>query len=121
MTAQPSQRIRDTGLELVLIMLTIGIVSIALLMHRTTTVTDQHGHVVRALPDLRIDVNSADEAELILLPGIGPRLSERIVLDRATHGPFEGLDDLQRVRMIGPVTVQRIEPLAFAGSIDEPE
>ena len=61
-------------------------------------------------PDMRLDVNEASAAELTLLPGIGPRLADRIVAHRREHGPFQTIDDLQQVPMIGPVTAERIEP-----------
>lgn len=72
-----------------------------------------------AWPVVRIDVNAANEAELTLLPGIGPALAARIVTDREQHGPFATLDDLQRVRGIGPVTVEQIADLAVAGGVPE--
>lgn len=59
-----------------------------------------------------IDLNSATPAELELLPRIGPALAGRIVQDRETNGPFKSLDDLQRVKGIGPITVQRLKGLA---------
>ena len=62
------------------------------------------------LPDMRINLNQAPIAELMLLPGIGPRLAERIVDDRAAHGPYHCVDDLTRVKWIGPVLVERISP-----------
>jgi competence ComEA-like helix-hairpin-helix protein len=62
------------------------------------------------LPDMRIELNQATEAELMLLPGIGPRLAEGIVADRAANGPYRRLEDLTRVRWIGPVVVERIAP-----------
>ena len=49
-----------------------------------------------------IDVNVADAETLALVPGIGEKLSERIVVDRASHGPFRSMEDLQRVDGIGP-------------------
>ncbi|MEZ6210390.1 MAG: ComEA family DNA-binding protein [Phycisphaerales bacterium] len=61
-----------------------------------------------------IDLNSAPAAELELLPRIGPALSARIIADREARGPFASLDDLQRVRGIGPVTVRRLKGLADA-------
>lgn len=66
-------------------------------------------------PDMRIDINRADAAEFTLLPGIGPALAHRIVEDRDEHGTFESLDDLARVRLIGPVIVERIEPYVILG------
>jgi competence ComEA-like helix-hairpin-helix protein len=58
-----------------------------------------------------LDPNQASAAELRLLPGIGPALSQRIVADRRLHGPFGRIDDLTRVRGIGPKTVERLRPL----------
>lgn len=60
-------------------------------------------------PVHRIDLNTAPEAELGLLPRIGPTLAKRIVEERETNGPFADLDDLaERVRGIGPRTVERV-------------
>ena len=66
-------------------------------------------------PDMRIDINSASAAELGLLPGLGPRLSRRIVEDREQHGPFESLDELTRVHRVGPSVIQRIRPYVVVG------
>lgn len=60
-------------------------------------------------PDIeyRIDINAARAAELSQLRLIGPVRSEVIVADRKANGPFESLDDLQRVKGIGPITVEK--------------
>lgn len=58
-----------------------------------------------------LDLNKASASELALLPGIGPKLSQRIVDYRTAHGPFKNLAALRRVSGIGPVTVQRITSL----------
>ncbi len=55
----------------------------------------------RPISDL-IDLNTADVRELSRLPGIGQELAKRIVDERAVHGAFVNLIDLQRVRGIGP-------------------
>jgi competence protein ComEA len=57
-----------------------------------------------------IDINTADAAELMLLPEIGPALAERIVADRQENGPFGSRADLDRVRGIGPATLERVMP-----------
>ena len=67
---------------------------------------------------LRIDVNSAEEAQLDLLPGIGPRLAARIVHERGSEGPFVSVDDLARVSGLGPKLIERLRPYAVA---DTPE
>lgn len=48
-----------------------------------------------------IDINTALDDELSLLPGIGPRLAQRIVDYRETHGKFKEIKDLVKVQGIG--------------------
>ncbi|HMN95761.1 MAG TPA: helix-hairpin-helix domain-containing protein [Phycisphaerales bacterium] len=68
------------------------------------------------LPVVLIDLNRADASELAALPRIGPALAARIVADRAANGPFRSVDELVRVRGIGPVTVELVRPLARAAT-----
>jgi competence ComEA-like helix-hairpin-helix protein len=67
-------------------------------------------------PDMRIDINAASAAELDVLPGLGPRLAERIADDRAARGPFASVDDLARVPGVGERLVEQIRPFAVAGT-----
>jgi competence protein ComEA len=71
------------------------------------------GAAPAAPPDMRVEINRAAVAELLLLPAIGPALSQRIVLEREARGPFGSLEDLRRVRGIGPATVERLRPYAL--------
>jgi len=56
-----------------------------------------------------IDVNRADEEALQELPGVGPALARRIVKARQDR-PFRSVEDLVRVRGIGPATLSRLRP-----------
>jgi competence protein ComEA len=56
----------------------------------------------------RIAINHADARELQGLPGVGPVLAERIVAERLAGGPFRTMDDLRRVRGIGPVIAMKL-------------
>lgn len=56
-----------------------------------------------------INVNEADTAELMKLPGIGPKLSQRIVDERA-RGAFQSVDELRRVAGIGAKTLEKLRP-----------
>jgi competence protein ComEA len=53
-------------------------------------------------PGQTLNVNTATEAELESLPGVGPSLARRIVEYRQANGPFQTADDLQNVSGIGP-------------------
>ena len=62
----------------------------------------------RLLCGARIDVNRATEAELVLLPGIGPSRAKRIAESREEEGPFRDAEDLTRVRGIGDKTARAV-------------
>lgn len=56
----------------------------------------------------RINVNTADIWLLDALPGIGEELAQRIVDYRAENGPFQTIEDLTKVRGIGPAILERV-------------
>ena len=49
----------------------------------------------------RVNLNTADLAELCALPGIGDALAGRIIAYREEHGPFARPEDVMRVSGIG--------------------
>ena len=57
-----------------------------------------------------VDLNRATADELEALPGIGPVLAQRIVLDRRQSGRFKTPEDLLRVRGVGPRLLERLRP-----------
>lgn len=63
-----------------------------------------------------LDMNSATAEDLTVLEGIGPKLAAAIVADRAANGPYCSLDDVARVKGIGPA---RIEGLKRSEAIAE--
>lgn len=52
-----------------------------------------------------VNLNTASEAELLRLPGIGPTKARAIVAYRQGRGPFASVADLVRVPGIGPATL----------------
>lgn len=61
-------------------------------------------------PGNPLDINAASRNALQTLPGIGPSLSERIVEYRSTQRPFQRIEELRRVRGIGPKTLTDLRP-----------
>jgi len=57
-------------------------------------------------PTALVNVNSADEATLETLNGVGPVLAAAIIQYRTEHGPFASIDQLDEVSGIGPATLE---------------
>jgi competence protein ComEA len=57
-----------------------------------------------------IALNEAEEDDLRQLPGIGPSKAKAILDYRDQNGPFESINDLAKVKGIGPKTVARLRP-----------
>jgi competence protein ComEA len=55
-------------------------------------------------------VNAASAEDLAAVPGLSPRLAAAVVEEREQHGVFACLEDLLRVRGIGPVRLARARP-----------
>ena len=62
-----------------------------------------------------VDLNEAGAAELDALPGIGPVLAGRILQHRSAHGPFREPEDLLAVPGIGPRLYERLRPRIRVG------
>jgi competence protein ComEA len=64
----------------------------------------------RLLVGLPLDPNRADREQLEQLPGVGPSRAAAIIAERADGGPFRSVDELLRVKGIGPVTLEQLRP-----------
>ena len=56
----------------------------------------------------KININKATAKELQALPGIGPSYSQRIIEYREQSGGFKSVEDLQKVKGIGPAKMSDI-------------
>ncbi len=66
---------------------------------------------------LAVNLNTATAQQLELLPGIGPALAQRIIEERARRGSFKSVDDLDKVKGIGPRTLAKLRPLVRVDEI----
>lgn len=87
---------------------------------------DAESHSVSALPESlpgasqmalgrKIDLNTATAADLEAMPGIGPKMAERIVQDRSDKGPYVSLESLMRVKGIKEKKLAQMRPYLAIG------
>ena len=71
--------------------------------------------IVRLVPRpvCDLNLNIATQAELSMLPGVGPVIAQRIVNRRNAMNRFESVDQLRTVLGIGPATVARLRDLVM--------
>jgi len=54
-----------------------------------------------------VDINKANKKELETLHGIGVKKAEKIVVFRKENGCFQSIEDLSKVKGIGPKTIEK--------------
>jgi competence protein ComEA len=74
-------------------------------------------HLQPAAPG--IDLNTADKTELLQIPGVGPSLADAILSHRQAVGRFDKVDDLSRVRGVGPKTLDKFRQWVRVGEDEE--
>ena len=77
---------------------------------RSTAAAPKHSY--RGL----LDLNRATKQDFDALPGIGPRLAERIMEYRQSVGVFHSLDELRTVKGIGKKKFDQIRPFVTVTS-----
>ena len=67
-------------------------------------------------PAAVLDINQASAQDFAKLPGIGPKLAQRIVSFREKHGPFRRVEDLMAIRGVGLKKWKAIRPYVKVGN-----
>lgn len=64
----------------------------------------------QVVPEDRVDLNSASQADLVALPGIGVARARAVLAYRRSHGSFAAVSDLGRVPGFSQSLLARLEP-----------
>lgn len=73
------------------------------------TPDDNHRENTTYQSNEMVNINTANSAVLMTLPKIGPVTAERIIRYREDFGEFQSIEDLCRVKGIGPKTFERLK------------
>jgi competence protein ComEA len=58
----------------------------------------------------KLNINAATSIELQMLPGIGKKKADAIVVYRNANGPFKSVNDLDKIKGIGKAKLNAIRP-----------
>jgi competence protein ComEA len=94
---------------------------VALARMPATAPTTQQAAPARALPTQQgatrlragepLDLNRAALGDLLLLPGVGPKLAARILEERERRAGFASLEQLAEVKGVGPKKLAQLRAL----------
>jgi competence protein ComEA len=74
-----------------------------------------------ALRNASLDLNRADHADLLQLPGVGDGLARRILEQRDRQGGFKSVEDLRSVRGVGPAILEQLRAFVHVVAYDAEE
>ncbi len=57
----------------------------------------------------KVNINSATEAQIALLPGIGAKLAAEVVNFRTSNGGFKAVEDIKKVSGVGDKKFEKIK------------
>lgn len=63
----------------------------------------------------KVNINTANQAELMTIPQIGEVLAQRIIDYRTEHGNFKSISELTKVSGIGEKTLEAIKDYVTVG------
>jgi competence protein ComEA len=66
-------------------------------------------------PAAPINLNTATQAQLESLPGVGPKAAQRILEYRKQNGNFKKIEDLMNVKGFGEKTFLKLKPMLTVG------
>jgi competence ComEA-like helix-hairpin-helix protein len=61
-------------------------------------------------PEFLVNINTDGAGELMLLPGVGKVIANRIIEHRTAHGPFTSINQLNDISGISHRTIDRLKP-----------
>lgn len=96
-------------MSLLFVVLCLFVTGATVVIDESFAATKSSSQAVVPLAD-KVNINTADEAILSTLPGIGEKTAAAITSYRKENGNFKSIDDLARVKGIGDKKLAKIRP-----------
>jgi competence protein ComEA len=93
------------------LMLALAVAALAVLPAAAQTPSQAKTSKSVAAATTPVNLNTATQAELETLPGIGPRAAQRILEYRQKNGSFKKIEELMNVKGIGEKSFLKLKPL----------
>lgn len=72
-------------------------------------VFQSHNGLSAAEIEGKVNINTATEKQIAVLPGVGPKLASEVVNYRKTNGDFQEIEDLKKVNGIGDKKFEKMK------------
>jgi len=96
----------------ILIAAILGIaVSAAAASAQNNATTPKAGATATATATAPVNLNTATAEQLATIPGVGPKMAERIIDYRQKNGGFKKVEDLMNVSGVGEKSFLKMKPL----------
>lgn len=80
------------------------------------------GRTGKPAPTSKVNLNSASAQQLTVLPGVGPKLAERIIEYRQKSGGFHSTQEVMNVKGVGEKGFAKIEAyVVVSGEASKPD
>jgi len=86
-------------------------VSAAAASAQNKATTPRAAATVTATATAPVNLNTATAEQLATIPGVGPRMAERIIDYRQKNGGFKKVEDLMNVSGVGEKSFLKMKPL----------
>ena len=91
-------------------------VSAAVASAQNKATTSKAAATVTATATAPVNLNTATVEQLATIPGVGPKMAERIIDYRQKNGGFKKVEDLMNVSGVGEKSFLKMKPLITVGA-----